>query len=136
MAVKSVTPANVLSSVNASSIQRANAGAAITAGQVIYKDPTLQTMFPAAANAATIQTIAGVALNNAATGQPVNWTNLDPSFTPGFTTSIGETLYLSETAGSVCPYADLTTGDNPVVIFVGNGTATSVLSIVSAGVKK
>jgi hypothetical protein len=135
MANRSITAASVLPSA-AATIQRLTAGAAITAGQVLYKDPTTGNAFLASASAGTIQTPIGIAVNNAAIGQPVNFVALDPAFQPGYATSVGETTYLSETAGAICSLSDLTTGDQPVILLLGTGSATASLSIIPAGVKK
>jgi hypothetical protein len=138
MADKVVTPANVLASTNASKLT-GTAGAAITAGQVVYLNSTTNTIFPAIANAATLQTPIGIALNSAAAGQPISYTASDTAFTPGYATSVGETTYLSAgTAGNVTLFANLPTGQTPgvqpVIIFLGTGTASAALSIVPAKV--
>lgn len=134
MANKTVTPANVLPSA-AASVNRGIAGVAITAGQVLYKDAN-QLLQLASANAGTPQTPVGIAVNSAAAGQPVNYVAADTAFNPGYPTSIGEQTFVSETPGALCPYADLTTGDQPIAMLLGTGTASAILTIVAAGVKK
>jgi len=134
---KVVTPANVLASASAQKLTGI-AGAAITAGQVLYYNSTTGKLQPAIANAATLQTPVGIALNTAAVGQPVSYTASDPAFTPGYATSVGETTYLSAgTAGNVTLFSNLTTGQSPgqqpVIVYLGTGTATAVLNIVPAG---
>lgn len=137
MSNKAVTAASVLPSATAA-VNRGIAGVAITAGQVLYLDNSTPTRLLqlASANAATIQVPVGIAVNSAAAGQPINYVSVDPAFTPGYPTSVGETIYISETPGALCPYADLVTGDQPVVMLLGIGTSTASLQIIAAGVKK
>jgi len=135
MSDKVITQANVIASTAATK-NSGTAGATITAGQAIYKNTATNTYFPAINSAGTVQVVAGIALNNAFAGQPITFTASDPAFTPGFSTSIGETLYLSGTAGNICPVGDLITGSQPVILYLGTGTATAVLNITAAGVQK
>jgi len=137
MANKVITAANVLQSSTAQVI-RGIAGQTITQGQVVYSyvSGSTQLIGLAQANASTPQTPVGIAVNSAVAGQPIDYVNADPAFTPGYVTNVGETTYLSETPGALCPYADLTTGDQPVVCLLGTGSATAILSIIAALVKK
>lgn len=135
MADRTVTASSVVKS-SAATTQQGTALSAITAGQVIYKDPTTSNWAPASSGASTLQTNFAVALNSAAANQPVSFTQADTAFTPGLTTLTGEVLFLSTNPGALCPYADLTTGEQPVSIYLGTGTSTAVLNISAAGVKK
>lgn len=131
MANLSVTAASVLASATALT-GAGIAGATITAGQPIYKDTADSNKLKLAdANAsAATAVVEGIALNGAATGQPVSFVYQDDVFTPGGTLVVGETYVVSATAGSLCPIADLTTGDRPAVCFVAITSTTAVLRLV------
>lgn len=137
MANLSVTAGSVLASATAL-LGAGVAGAAITAGQPVYKDTADSNKLKLAdANAsAATAVVEGIALNGASAGQPVQFVYQDDSFTPGGTLVVGETYALSATAGSLCPLADLTTGDRPVVCFVAITAATAVLRIVKGTAAK
>jgi hypothetical protein len=134
MANRTIVAANVLPSASAT-INRLTAGVAITAGQVLYRDVNNLAQL-ASANASTPVTPIGIAVNNAAAGQPVNYVAADPAFVPGYATSVGDASYLAETAGALCPVGDLVTGDQPVFMLLGTGSASANLQIIPAGVKK
>lgn len=117
-----VTSANVRASNNggASIVFSGTAGAAIAAGDVIYRDATDNVMKLSDANAAApANTVSGIALNSAATGQPVAYATLDPDFTPGAAVTAGEVYVLSATPGKIAPVTDLASGYTAIVIGVG-----------------
>jgi hypothetical protein len=143
MADKVVTPANVLLSSTSTAVKNTGtAGAAITAGQVVYKNPTTGLFFPMQATttvSGVLATPAGIALNNAATGQPFSYVNQDLSgtFNPGYATSAGEITLVSGTAaGNVTVFGNLTSGQSqqPVIVYLGTGTASAILNITPAAV--
>jgi hypothetical protein len=120
MADLSITAANVLASDSATPVRRGIAGATITAGQVLYVDTAADNVLKLAdADVLASAAVAGIALNGAATGQPVEYVEADPDFTPGATTVAGTTYYLSTTAGAICPVGDLATGDFVTVLGIG-----------------
>lgn len=113
------------------------AGAAIAAGDVLYRDPDDRTYKLADANGADeeMADVAGIAVNSAASGQPV-------VFTPG-TILLGATAapakgvyVLSANPGKIAPVADLASGHRIVVLGVGNGTNTLVQDISVSGITK
>jgi hypothetical protein len=129
MANLTITAASVLASATALTGEGV-AGAAITQGQPLYKDATDSKRLKLAdANAAASAEVVGISLNAGSTGQPVKYAYDDALFTPGGTLVVGETYALSATAGALCPIADLTTGDRPVVCFVAISTTQAVLRI-------
>jgi hypothetical protein len=123
----SVTAANVVPSGNAT-VERGTAGATITAGQVVYKDPTTGKYLLADNNSATAaaRQARGIALNGASNGQPLS-IQMGGDITIGATLTAGVAYYLSGTAGGICPVADLTTGMYPCLL--GMAKSTTVLSI-------
>lgn len=141
MADKVVTPTNVLASSSVSKLT-GTAGSPITAGQVIYKNPTSGLFFPMQATTQVSGVPAvpvGIALNNAGTGQPFNYATQDltGSFNPGYPTSAGETTYVSAgTAGNLTVFSNLTpsSGQQPVIVYLGTGTASAILNPTPAGV--
>lgn len=102
------------------------AGAAITAGQLVYLDVTTNTWKLSDANlSATASDVDGIAINSAASGAPVTIVTQDDDLTLGGTTAEGTIYILSATAGGIAPAADLTTGWYAVVVALGK-SATKV----------
>lgn len=134
MAALTITATSVVAQPGATVID-GTAGATITAGQVVYLDSTTGLYGLADTDSATAdaRVVAGVALNGAATGQPINILTRGP-FTVGATVVRGLGYYLSPTAGGIAPVADIVTGAYPT--FLGFATSTTVLNLqpVAAGV--
>lgn len=128
MADLSITPANVVAG-GSSVTTDGTAGAAITAGQVVYRDAATGRYLLADNNSGTAaaRSPAGIALNGAATGQPVEVLTRG-AVTIGATLTPGVAYYLSATAGGICPVADLTTGHYPTIM--GIATSASVLDVL------
>lgn len=113
------------------------AGVAITQGQPLYLDTATATLKLADADAASPAfTVAGISLNAAAIGQPVDYVIQDTSFTLGATILAGDTLWLSPTAGGITKtVGDLTTGVNVVVLGVMSSTTTAIVNFIQGGVR-
>ena len=127
MADLSITAASVAASLQGDVSTRL-AGAAITAGQTVYFDTSTNTYKLADSNSATaaVRQPAGIALNSAASGQPVTVKGAGPiTFNAVLTLGVG--YYQSATPGGICPAADLTTGHYPT--FLGFATSTTVLDL-------
>lgn len=127
MADLTITAANVVSGSGAR-VAHGTAGATLTAGQVVYLDTATSTYKLADNNSATaaVRSPSGIALNAAASGQPVAVHQSGP-ITIGATVTGGVAYYLSDTPGGICPVADLATGEYPTVL--GIATSASVLKI-------
>ena len=128
MADLSITATSVVQGSNAVT-EAGLAGAAVTAGQVAYRNDTTRKFGLADTDSATpdIRLPDGIALNNAALNQPlVIQKGGDISFGADILTP-GVVYYLSGTPGGICPAADLATGDYPVII--GMAKTASVLTI-------
>lgn len=128
MADVSVTGASVLASASALVEHGCKAGATLTAGMVVYKDPA-DGKLKAADNdnaSATIRAVYGITINGAANNQPVSVVKRGQvTFNAVFTAGV---MYcLSGTAGGICPQADVTTGDD--LIILGPALSTTVLDL-------
>lgn len=134
MADISITAANVQAGSGAA-IQRGTAGATITAGQVVYKDSADNEYKLADADSATaaVKVPVGIALNGASDGQPLS-VQTGGDITIGGTLVAGTTYCLSATPGAIAPQADITTGDDVVVLGVAKSTTVLALRIIVSGV--
>ena len=133
MAVLSITATSVVQGSNAVT-EAGLAGAAITAGQVVYRDDTSRKFLLAdsvSATAATRRPL-GIALNGAALNQPVVVQKAG-DVTIGAALTAGVVYYLSGTAGGICPAADLASGDYPCVIGMAKTTAVLTIDIQTTG---
>jgi hypothetical protein len=127
MADLSITAASVIAGSGAK-ILHGTAGAAVTAGQVLYLDSAAGTYKLADTDSATTaaRSPAGLALHASGTGQPIAVLTAGP-VTIGATVAVGDVYYLSGTAGGLAPFADVAAGDYPCII--GICTSTSVLDV-------
>jgi hypothetical protein len=126
MADITITAANVLAQAGAQLVS-GNALAAVTAGQVVYRDATTQQFGLADNNGATATRVpVGIALNGAAAGQPLTILTFG-SIAIGGTMTAGVAYYLSDTPGGICPVADIATGETATLI--GIATSTSILRV-------
>jgi len=122
-----ITPANVVSDANASR-ESGTAGVAIAAGQLVYKDSTTKKFLLADTNSATLEARKplGIALHAAAANQPLTIHKAGP-ITIGATLVAGTDYYASDTAGGICPRADVGAGEN--VVLIGLASSTTVLNV-------
>lgn len=134
MANLTITGTSVVAGVGALTEDRI-ALAALTAGQAAYADDTTGQVGLADANSATAQVrvFRGIVLNPAAIGQTVKLLRSGP-VTIGATLSPGQAYYLSATAGSICLFSDLTTGDYPTLIGVAMSASVLFVAPVAVGV--
>jgi hypothetical protein len=123
-----ITAASVAAGAGATIDRSHNAGATVTAGQVVYLDSATNTYLLADNNSATVaaRTPSGIALNGASAGQPLAVVTAGP-VTIGATLAPNVAYYLSGTAGAICPVADLVTGMLPG--FLGFAISATVLSV-------
>lgn len=98
-------------------------GETVTAGQPLYVSTSDGLAYKSDANAAGKKECVGIALNGGAINQPVRVQSTG-TITIGGTTVVGTIYCVSATAGGICPWADLTTGDQVIVIGVGGATNT------------
>jgi hypothetical protein len=136
MASITVTATSVLP--GSGTIVTGTAGAAITAGQLLYIDTSASNVLKLcdSDNASTIvNTIAGVSLNGAASGQKVSYQQ-SGTYTPGATIIPGEVYISATTAGAIAPVGDLATGDKTSIFGLGASTSTININIFNGGVAK
>jgi hypothetical protein len=109
MANLSVTAASVL--WTSGTKENGVAGAAITAGQPVYIDTANSNVIKLAQcdGTALEATVAGVALHAAGTGQPISYASTGSVINIGATTVKGAQYFVSDTAGSLMPIADVAT---------------------------
>jgi len=126
MADISITAANVVAGSNATK-ESGTAGETITAGQMVYKDSTGKYM-KADNDSATAEArqARGVALHGASNNQPLTIQKAG-DVTIGGTLTAGTAYYLSDTAGGICPLADVGSGE--YVCLLGLAKSTSVLAL-------
>lgn len=135
MADLSITAASVISQGGARVDRQGLAGATIAAGDMVYKDPSsgqyLLADDDSATAAAKIPT--GIALNGAAAGQPLA-VHKNGDIVIGAALTPGTAYYLSNTAGKICPFADLATPESPVFIGIARSASVLRVNITSSGV--
>jgi hypothetical protein len=110
------------------------AGAALTAGQAVYKasDGTYKLADTNDASA-IVRKPAGIALNGAAAGQPVAVLTKG-SITIGSAVVGGTAYYLGGAPGAIVPVADLTTGDRPALLGMATSATVIYIDILSPDV--
>lgn len=130
MADLTITAASVLQGAGAT-IKHVTSGATVTAGKTVVRDPASGKWVLADSNHATaaLRTPGGIALNGASDGQPLTVLTAGP-VTLGAVLTAGVPVYQSDTAGGICPVADVGSGERSVLI--GMPTSTSVLNVAIA----
>jgi hypothetical protein len=139
MAVLAITPDNVISSVPGSA-KRAIAGVPILPGQLLYIDTSdsfKAKLTSSNGGTALIRTVNGVALTEAAVGQPVLYIDIDPHLIIGASgLTIGDAYFSNATAGAIGHLADQATGDYPCFVGIANSaTEINFVAVPSSGVK-
>jgi len=138
MADIAITAANLLGSVNARYSQQ-KAGVAITAGQLVYFDTASGTVKLAKANgAAPINTVFGMAAENAGVGQQILIIVYDTALAIGGTIAAGALVWLSVlNAGGLnaTPADDVAGGTmTRILIGIGLGSNTIIFSPLVGGI--
>lgn len=135
MADLTITAANVAAAASAT-IVNGSAGATVTAGQAVYLDTNTNTYKLSDADASsTTGRVDGVALNGAASGQPLRVITRG-DLTAGATLAVGEIYVISGTAGAICPVGDYATGDYLGLIGIARTTAILDVLIHNVGVAR
>ena len=134
MADLTITAANVVAGTGAVK-ETGIAGATITAGQVVYRDPSDSKFKLADADnaAVAVRSPIGIALAGAAASQPLTIVTSGP-VTIGATMTAGLVYYLSPNPGGIAPVADVLAGDDVVVVGVATSTTVLRVGIVISGV--
>lgn len=134
MADLAITAANVVAG-NGAKTEQGTAGATITAGQVVYKDPADGKYKLADTDSATVaaRSPAGIALHGASNGQPLTILTSGP-VTIGAAVTQAVAYYLSGTAGGICPVADVAAGDYTCIVGMAISATVLKVQFVEAGV--
>lgn len=109
------------------------AAEAVTAGKVVYKNAAGKWALADSDGAAALHAAKGVALNGASLNQPLAVQKSGP-ITIGGTLVAGDPYYLSNTAGGICPKADVGTGEEVVLLGLAASTTVLDLDIQKSGV--
>lgn len=125
MADLTITAANVIAGSDAVK-EAGTAGATITAGQTVKKNASGLFVLDDADDAPLAGTT-GIALNGAATGQPVV-VQTAGTITLGTGTE-GIPYFVSPTAGGLCPLADITTGDYVKIAGIGKDGGSGLVIV-------
>lgn len=133
MADLSITAANVVAGSNAKKVQGI-AGATITAGQAVSRDPATQKLVLADADSATaaIRSPIGIALHGASLNQPLT-IQTEGDINLGAALTVGTVYVLSGVAGAIAPAADLSTGEYSTVLGVASAANNLKMKIVEGG---
>ncbi|GGO89031.1 hypothetical protein GCM10011348_45830 [Marinobacterium nitratireducens] len=126
------------SSVSGTTGGTGTAGEAITAGDVLALSGGSLVLADAnggtgAANA--LRKPVGIALNDAAAGQPVAYATPGSMVTLGAVLTAGTAYYLSGTPGGIAPVADVAAGMTPIVVGIAFSTSQLKISMLSSGVE-
>lgn len=130
----SITAANVVAGSN-STRDIGTSGETIAAGKAVYKSSTTGLWMLADSNSATAEAKSadGIALCGSSAGQPIVVHTSGP-ITIGATLTAGTAYYLSDTAGGICPLADVGSGESVCLIGIAASTTVLNVSIQSPGV--
>lgn len=134
MADISQTAANVVEGSDATVLTGLIAGEAITAGCCVYRKSSDGKYYKAQNDDVVEAAAVGIALNTAdgagqrlavATAGTVNL---------GATLTVGEVYCVSNTAGAICPVADIGQGEYQTILGVATTAALLKLGIIASGV--
>lgn len=120
MAALTITASQVLPDDNGAQAY-GNAGASITAGQVVYLDSASNTWKLFDANDVTANTAqAGIALCGSSSGQPIKvQLSGSPTLGAGAAPAVGTVYVAGATPGAINPTSDLATGWRTTILGVG-----------------
>jgi hypothetical protein len=102
------------------------AGATLAGGQLVYKETATNKAKLSDNDSATaeVRAIRGMALHGAAADQPVRIAKNGAVVDVGAAVlTAGVDYYLSDTAGGICPRADVTSGHDPIRIGMAETTS-------------
>ncbi|RVQ20395.1 hypothetical protein [Sinorhizobium meliloti] len=122
-----LTPSAIIAGSN-SAQEHGTAGEPITAGKVVYKSATTKKWMLADSNSATTaaRQAGAIALSGASDGQPIT-VHKSGDLTVDAVLTAGQAVYLSDTAGGLCPLADVGAGE--YVCLIGLAKSTTVLAV-------
>jgi hypothetical protein len=118
-----------------SEVMHRTAAATIVAGDMVYIEAVSKRANLADTDSAVpeVRTPVGMALNNAAVGQPVAIAK-NGQITMNAIFTKGTPYYLSGAPGKICPFADVAAGDFTCIVGIAVSTTVLQLDIQTAGV--
>jgi hypothetical protein len=131
MADLTITAASVLAGSNAKT-EEGVAAVALTAGQSVSINSSGNVALFDNNAVAPANSLKGVALNGAAAGQPVR-VQTDGDVTIGAALTKGAAYYGSDTAGGICLFADLASGEGVSLLGVAKSTTEISMAIRNTG---
>lgn len=138
----SVTAANVRKLTSSgglagTSTELGTGGATATAGQVVYRDSADLYQFKLAqATSQAASAAYGIRLDGGADEQDAIVIR-SGLYNPGGTVVVGQVYCVSAaTAGAICPYGDLASGNYVTIIGVGITAASIFVNIIASGIAK
>jgi hypothetical protein len=126
MADISITPANFITSANASLIQGI-AGATLTRGQPVYYDSASGTYKLYVGTSTSTDGCIGLVAEDVASGQVVLIVTKDPALQLGGTLAVGDTVWLS-VSGLTKTFTDLVSTWRIWVVGVCTATSSNILN--------
>jgi len=135
MADLSVTAANCVPVAGSPPPEFGTAGETITAGKPIYLASATNRWMLADSNSATAEArqATALALTGSSSGQPIAYMRTG-DVTLGATMTAGVAYYLSDTAGGICPAADVGAGEYACLIGIAASTTVLRLGFNYSGV--
>lgn len=133
MADLTITAASVVKGANARIDRNGYAGETLTAGMAVVKNSSGFWVKADSNGSSSIRAATGIALNGASQYQPVD-VQTEGSLTIGATMTAGVAYYLSDTAGGLCPVADVGNGEYAQVIGIATSTTVLKLTFAASGV--
>lgn len=127
-----VTAASVLKG-NSAATKSGTAGAAITAGMSVYLDTSGNLIGCEKDQTAAEAECVGIALNDAATGQPVEYQTRG-EIDVGAVLTLGETYMVGAGAGGIAPVVDVIATEFATVIGVASAAGVLIMNITQSGV--
>lgn len=138
MADIAITASSVVAADGAVSKQEYIAGATIAAGDIVYVDTANNNVVKLAqADGTALEaTVKGMALNSAASGQPV-LVAVSGDVTVNSVLTVAQVYILSATAGKIClDVTDLDSSEYLSIVGIGTTATNLKLNIFNSGVEK
>ena len=119
-------PGKAQPDISGTVVKTNDAGATITAGQVVYlaaNNKWLLAQCDGTALEAGTDTTVGIALHASLSGQPLA-VQTDGTITIGGTTAAGEVYVISATAGAICKHSELVSTNRVHILGIGLSATT------------
>lgn len=114
-------------------IQRRTAGATISAGDSVYIDSNNQLQLCEKDQTATEASCQGIALNNAAAGQPCSY-QVSGDINLGAVLATGEVYVVGAVGGAIAPVGDVAAGNFATILGVAISSSVLRIGITASGV--